>query len=100
MVGQREVPQFFRCAAVSGAGASLLSEAGLLRKVYFPRECVVVGAVGSFLPDLILNLVCMLGSARSFSVGLQRIGRSGHWRGGIPKGRLFPVSRDEQLRLG
>lgn len=47
-------------SAVSGGGPSLLSEAGLLRKVYFPRECVVIGAVGSFLPDLLLNLVCML----------------------------------------
>lgn len=50
-------------SAISGAGASLLGEAGLLRKVYFPRECVVLGAVGSFLPDLVLNLVCMLGIA-------------------------------------
>ena len=47
-------------SAVSGGGPSLLQEAGLLRKVYFPRECVVVGAVGSFLPDLVLNLACML----------------------------------------
>jgi lipopolysaccharide transport system permease protein len=44
-------------SAVSGGGPSLLAEAGLLRKVYFPRECVVIGAVGSFLPDLALNLV-------------------------------------------
>ena len=47
-------------SAVSGGGPSLLQEAGLLRKVYFPRECVVVGAVGSFLPDLVLNLACMV----------------------------------------
>ena len=47
-------------SAVSGAGSSLIGEAGLLRKVYFPRECVVLGGVGSFLPDLILNLICLV----------------------------------------
>ena len=28
---------------------------------------------------------------------LQRVGRSGHWLGGIPKGRLFPLTRDELI---
>ncbi len=48
-------------SAVLGAGSSLINEAGLLRKVYFPRECVVLGGVGSFLPDLAINLVLLLG---------------------------------------
>ncbi len=42
-----------------------------------------------------VELVCQLGSPRAFAVGLQRIGRAGHWRGATPKGRLFPVTRDE-----
>ena len=42
-----------------------------------------------------VELVCQIGSPRSFAVGLQRIGRAGHWRGATPKGRLFPVTRDE-----
>ncbi len=44
-----------------------------------------------------VDLVCQLGSPRSLSVGLQRIGRSGHFRGATPKGRLFPLSRDELI---
>ncbi len=44
-----------------------------------------------------VELVVQLGSPGSVSTGLQRIGRSGHWRGAIPKGRLFPMSRDELL---
>jgi ATP-dependent helicase Lhr and Lhr-like helicase len=41
------------------------------------------------------DLVCQIGSTRSISVGLQRIGRAGHWRGAIPKGRIFATTRDE-----
>ncbi len=44
-----------------------------------------------------VDLVCQLGSTRSISTFLQRVGRSGHFLGGIPKGRLFPTSRDELL---
>ncbi|MGH7071166.1 MAG: DEAD/DEAH box helicase, partial [Acetobacteraceae bacterium] len=42
-----------------------------------------------------VDLVCQLGSPRSIATFLQRVGRSGHAVGGIPKGRLFPLSRDE-----
>ena len=42
-----------------------------------------------------VDLVCQLGSARSLSTILQRVGRAGHKRGGLPKGRIFPLSRDE-----
>ena len=42
-----------------------------------------------------IELVCQLGSPRSLSAAVQRIGRSGHWRGATPKGRLFPTTRDE-----
>src|SRR5712672_272990 len=44
-----------------------------------------------------VDLVCLIGSPRSISVGLQRIGRAGHWRGAVPKGRLFSTTRDELL---
>ena len=44
-----------------------------------------------------VDLVCHLGSPRSIAVLLQRIGRSGHWRGAIPKGRIFATTRDELL---
>ena len=42
-----------------------------------------------------VDLVCQLGSPRAISTFLQRIGRSGHAVCGTPKGRLFPLSRDE-----
>ena len=42
-----------------------------------------------------VDLVCQLGSPRSIAVALQRVGRSGHWLGAVPKGRFFPTTRDE-----
>jgi ATP-dependent Lhr-like helicase len=42
-----------------------------------------------------IDLVCQLGSTRSIATFLQRVGRAEHRRGGLPKGRLFPLSRDE-----
>jgi ATP-dependent Lhr-like helicase len=42
-----------------------------------------------------VDLVCQLASPRSIAAFLQRTGRSGHSIGGTPKGRLFPLSRDD-----
>jgi len=42
-----------------------------------------------------IELVCQLGSPRSLATFLQRVGRSGHARGAVPRGRLFPATRDE-----
>src|SRR5579883_138697 len=42
-----------------------------------------------------VDLVCQLGSPRSIATFLQRVGRSGHGVTRTPKGRLFPLSRDE-----
>ena len=42
-----------------------------------------------------VELVCQLGSTRSIATFLQRVGRAEHRRGGLPKGRLFPLTRDE-----
>ncbi|WP_242355603.1 DEAD/DEAH box helicase [Anaeromyxobacter sp. SG64] len=42
-----------------------------------------------------VDLVVQLGSPGAISTGTQRIGRAAHVRGGTPKGRLFPMSRDE-----
>ncbi len=42
-----------------------------------------------------VDLVCQLGSPRSIASFLQRVGRSGHAVNGTPKGRLFPLSRDD-----
>jgi ATP-dependent Lhr-like helicase len=42
-----------------------------------------------------VDLVCQLGSPRSIAAFLQRVGRANHSVTGVPKGRLFPLSRDE-----
>ena len=42
-----------------------------------------------------VDLVCQLSSPRSIATFLQRVGRSGHAIDGTPKGRLFPLSRDD-----
>jgi ATP-dependent Lhr-like helicase len=42
-----------------------------------------------------VDLVCQIGSPRRIATLLQRVGRSGHSISGTPKGRLFPVTRDD-----
>ena len=42
-----------------------------------------------------VDLVCQLGSTGSIAAFLQRVGRSGHFAGGLPRGRLFPTTRDD-----
>ena len=44
-----------------------------------------------------VDLVCQIGSTRSIALALQRIGRAGHWKGAIAKGRIFAMTRDELL---
>jgi ATP-dependent helicase Lhr and Lhr-like helicase len=44
-----------------------------------------------------IDLVCQISSTRAVAVAMQRIGRAGHWRGAIPKGRLFATTRDDLL---
>src|SRR6185312_8658286 len=42
-----------------------------------------------------VDLVCQIGSPHRIATLLQRVGRSGHSIAGLPKGRLFPASRDD-----
>ncbi|MFT4583809.1 MAG: ATP-dependent Lhr-like helicase [Gammaproteobacteria bacterium] len=42
-----------------------------------------------------IELVCQIGSTRTLSMFLQRVGRSGHSIGAVAKGRLFPQTRDQ-----
>lgn len=44
-----------------------------------------------------IDLVIQIGSPHSIATFLQRIGRSGHALGVVPKGRLFALTRDELL---
>ena len=66
-------------------------KAGELRAVVATASLELGIDIGS------IDLVVQLGSPRSISVALQRIGRSGHWIGARPHGRLFPTTRDELL---
>ncbi len=42
-----------------------------------------------------VDLVCQIGSPHRIATLLQRVGRSGHTIGGLPKGRVFPTTRDD-----
>jgi len=44
-----------------------------------------------------VDLAIQVGSTRSIATLLQRVGRAGHRLGAIPKGRVFPLSRDELI---
>ncbi len=44
-----------------------------------------------------VDLVCQIGSPHRIATLLQRVGRSGHTVSGTPKGRVFPMSRDDLI---
>ena len=44
-----------------------------------------------------VDLAVQINSPRAIAVALQRVGRSGHWRGAVPKGRFFATTRDDLL---
>ncbi len=46
-----------------------------------------------------VDLVVQIGSPRSVATLLQRVGRSGHSLGATPRGRLFPMTRDQLVEL-
>jgi ATP-dependent Lhr-like helicase len=45
-----------------------------------------------------VDLVCHFGAPRAIAQLLQRVGRSGHFLGAVPKGILFPFTRDELMQ--
>jgi ATP-dependent Lhr-like helicase len=61
------------------------------------QVCVATASLELGIDIGAVELVCQIGSPRSIGVLLQRVGRSGHWLGGISKGRLFPLTRDELI---
>src|SRR5215469_12876884 len=88
-----------------GTGAVAAHHGSLSRKLRFAAENKLKGGeiralVATASLELgidigAVDLVCQIGSPRAISVALQRIGRAGHWRGAIPKGRIFATTRDE-----
>ena len=61
------------------------------------RLCVATSSLELGIDVGFVDLVCQIGSPRSIGLLLQRVGRSGHSLKGTPKGRLFPLTRDELL---
>jgi ATP-dependent helicase Lhr and Lhr-like helicase len=61
------------------------------------RVCVATSSLELGIDIGTVDLVCQIGSTRSIGVLLQRIGRSGHALRGLPKGRIFPLTRDELI---
>jgi ATP-dependent Lhr-like helicase len=59
------------------------------------RVCVATASLELGIDVGTVDLVCQIGSPRSVSLCLQRVGRSGHAFDRVPKGRLFPLTRDE-----
>ena len=45
-----------------------------------------------------VELVCHIGAPRNLASLLQRIGRSGHWLGAVPKGIFYPLTRDDLMQ--
>jgi lipopolysaccharide transport system permease protein len=68
-------PWQFVNSAVSFGSLSIINEGALLRKVYFPREAPVLGAVGSNLVDLTIMIVllCVLEPLIGGHIGLSII---------------------------
>src|SRR5437764_2990310 len=44
-----------------------------------------------------VDLVCQISSPHRIATFLQRVGRSGHTIKGLPKGRIFPLTRDDLI---
>jgi ATP-dependent Lhr-like helicase len=42
-----------------------------------------------------VELVCQIGSPHSIATFLQRVGRANHHRSGVPRGVMYPTTRDE-----
>ncbi|TMI77621.1 MAG: DEAD/DEAH box helicase, partial [Bacillati bacterium ANGP1] len=45
-----------------------------------------------------VDLVCHIGAPRSLATLVQRVGRSGHWQGAVPRGVFFPLTRDDLIQ--
>ena len=95
----RELSDRLGEAAVTAHHGSMAKEHRLLAEQRLKRgelKALVATAsleLGIDIGDV--TLVCQIGSPRSIASFLQRVGRSGHVVGGLPKGRLFPLSRDD-----
>ena len=88
-----------------GAGRVVAHHGSMARRIRLEaEERLKAGAVPVVVATASLELgidvgtvdcVCHIGAPRSLAALLQRVGRAGHGRGLVPKGVLFPLTRDD-----
>jgi len=61
------------------------------------RTIVATGSLELGIDVGAIECVCLIEPPRAIATGIQRVGRSGHWLGATPKGRLFALTRDDLL---
>ena len=59
------------------------------------RALVATGSLELGIDVGSIDLVVQIGSPKSIATLLQRVGRSGHTLEGTPRGKLFPLTKDE-----
>jgi ATP-dependent helicase Lhr and Lhr-like helicase len=59
------------------------------------RAIVATGSLELGIDVGTIDCVCQVESPRMIATAVQRVGRSGHWLGATPKGRLFALTRDD-----
>ncbi len=73
----------------------LLAEARL--KAGEIRAIVATGSLELGIDVGAIECVCQVESPRAIATAIQRVGRSGHWLGATPKGRIVALTRDDLL---
>ncbi|MGH7567434.1 MAG: DEAD/DEAH box helicase, partial [Gemmatimonadales bacterium] len=61
------------------------------------RTIVATGSLELGIDVGAIECVCLVEPPRAITTAIQRIGRSGHWLGATPRGRLFALTRDDLL---
>ncbi|MBI4013441.1 MAG: DEAD/DEAH box helicase [Candidatus Rokubacteria bacterium] len=61
------------------------------------RAIVATGSLELGIDVGAIDCVCQVESPRAIVTAVQRVGRSGHWLGATPRGRLFALTRDDVL---
>jgi ATP-dependent Lhr-like helicase len=61
------------------------------------RAIVATGSLELGIDVGAIECVCQVESPRAVATAVQRVGRSGHWLGATPRGRLFALTRDDVL---
>jgi ATP-dependent helicase Lhr and Lhr-like helicase len=63
------------------------------------RAIVATGSLELGIDVGTIECVCQIESPRIVATAVQRVGRSGHWLGATPRGRLFALTREDLLEF-